>query len=166
MNPCDSAKDFPVDAPWQGVMLASEKSNAVIKSRITHPMRADSEARDLNPSDAHPVGTDDAGNSVPFLGLGSTGLIWAGGAVAAPDQSNDSRERRSREHRRYRQLEGRTLSMRGNSMHGNPETLKTPSLRGAGRSEKVICRTPEMYIFREPNGPIVPEKRANKAGPR
>ena len=62
--------------------------------------------------------------------------------------------------------ESETLRMRGNSLHGNRETLETPSPHGAGRSEKAICRTADMHVSRESDGPIVPEKRANKAGPR
>src|SRR5271166_4139587 len=62
--------------------------------------------------------------------------------------------------------ESETLRMRGNSMHGNRETLETPAPQGAGRSGKALCRTPDMHVFRESDGPIVPEKRANKAGPK
>jgi len=61
--------------------------------------------------------------------------------------------------------ESETLRMRGNSMHGNRETLETPAPQGAGRSEKAVCRTTDMHVSRESDGPIVPEKRANKAGP-
>ena len=61
--------------------------------------------------------------------------------------------------------ESETLRMRGNSMHGNRETLETPAPQGAGRSGKALCRTPDMHVFRESDGLIVPEKRANKAGP-
>ena len=61
--------------------------------------------------------------------------------------------------------ESGTLRMRGNSMHGNRETLETPAPQGAGRSEKAVCRTTDMHVSRESDGPIVPEKRANKAGP-
>jgi group II intron reverse transcriptase/maturase len=56
--------------------------------------------------------------------------------------------------------------MRGNSMHGNRETLETPTPQGAGRSGKAFCRTPDMHVSRESDGPIVPKKRANKAGPK
>ena len=62
--------------------------------------------------------------------------------------------------------ESKTLRMRGNSLHGNRETLETPSPQGEGRSEKAICRTSDMHVSRESDGPIVPEKRANKAGPK
>jgi hypothetical protein len=60
--------------------------------------------------------------------------------------------------------ESETLGMRGNSMHGNRETLGTPAPHGAGRSEKAFCRTADVHVSRESDGPIVPEKRANKAG--
>jgi hypothetical protein len=61
--------------------------------------------------------------------------------------------------------ESETLSMCGNSMHGNRETLETPAPDGGGgRSEKANGRTTDMYVFRESDGPIVPKKRANKAG--
>ena len=62
--------------------------------------------------------------------------------------------------------ESETLSMCGNSMHGNRETLETPAPQGAGRSGKALCRTPDMHVSRESDGPIVPQKRANKAGPK
>jgi hypothetical protein len=61
--------------------------------------------------------------------------------------------------------ESKTLRMRGNSLHGNRETLETPAPPGAGRSEKALCRTADMHVFRESDGPIVPEKREIKAGP-
>ena len=61
--------------------------------------------------------------------------------------------------------ESETLRMRGNSLHGNRETLETPSLEDSrGRSEKAYCHTSDMHVFRESDDPIVPEKRANKAG--
>ena len=62
--------------------------------------------------------------------------------------------------------ESETLRMCGNSMHGNRETLETPALQGAGRSGKALRHTPDMYVPRESDGPIVPEKRANNAGPK
>ena len=68
--------------------------------------------------------------------------------------------------------ESETLSMHGNSMHGNRETLETPTpgtarrvVGGGGRSEKAFCHTTGMHVSRESDGPIVPKKRANKAGP-
>jgi hypothetical protein len=60
--------------------------------------------------------------------------------------------------------ESETLRMRGNSMHGNRETLETPAPQGTGRFGKTFCRTPDMHVTRESDGPIVPEKRANNAG--
>ena len=61
--------------------------------------------------------------------------------------------------------ESETLCMHENSLYGNRETLETPSPRGAGRSEKAYRRTSDMHVSRESDGPIVPKKRANKAGP-
>ncbi len=61
--------------------------------------------------------------------------------------------------------ESETLSMRENSMHGNRETLETPPPQGGRRSEKANGRTADMHVSRESDGPIVPQKRANKAGP-
>jgi RNA-directed DNA polymerase len=61
--------------------------------------------------------------------------------------------------------ESKTLRMRGNSLRGNRETLETPVSQDAGRSEKA-SRTADMHVSRESDGPIVPEKRANKAGPK
>ena len=63
--------------------------------------------------------------------------------------------------------ESKTLCMRGNSLHGNRETLETPlSESDAGRFGKAHGRTPNMHVFRESDDSIVPEKRANKAGPK
>jgi hypothetical protein len=45
--------------------------------------------------------------------------------------------------------------MRENSLHGNRETLETPSCLHAGRSGKAYCRTPDMHVSRESDGPIV-----------
>jgi RNA-directed DNA polymerase len=62
--------------------------------------------------------------------------------------------------------ESKTPSMCGNSLRGNRETLETPLPDGGrGRSEKANGRTSDMDVSRESDGPIVPEKRANKAGP-
>jgi len=60
--------------------------------------------------------------------------------------------------------ESKTLSMRGNSMHGNRETLETSSPQKEERSEKALCRTSDIHVSRESDGSIVPEKQANKAG--
>ena len=63
--------------------------------------------------------------------------------------------------------ESKTLRMRGNSLHGNRETLETPSPKvGVGRSEKALGRTADMHVSRESDDSIVPEKRANNAGPK
>ena len=52
--------------------------------------------------------------------------------------------------------ESKTLRMRGNSLHGNRETLETPTLnRSAGRFGKAHGRTPNMYVSRESDGFIV-----------
>ena len=60
--------------------------------------------------------------------------------------------------------ESETLSMRGNSMHGNRETLEIPASQDAGRSEKANGRTSDMHVSRESDGPIVPQKWANNDG--
>jgi len=61
--------------------------------------------------------------------------------------------------------ESETLSMCGNSVRGNRETLEASSPNGGEeRSAKASCRTADMHATRESAGPIVPEKRANKAG--
>ena len=69
--------------------------------------------------------------------------------------------------------ESKTLRMRGNSLHGNRETLETPSSGNApracadgGRFEKAQGQTSDMHVTRESDDSIVPEKRANKAGPK
>ena len=63
--------------------------------------------------------------------------------------------------------ESETLRMRGNSLHGNRETLETPRLEcSRGRSEKAHGHTSDMHVSRESDDSIVPEKRANKAGPK
>jgi group II intron reverse transcriptase/maturase len=62
--------------------------------------------------------------------------------------------------------ESETLRMRGNSLHGNRETLEAPTLQcGGGRSEKAYGQTSNMHASRESDDLIVPEKRTNKAGP-
>ena len=60
--------------------------------------------------------------------------------------------------------ESETLSMCGNFMHGNRETLETSTPKGVGRSGKALGRTPDMHVSRESDDSIVPEKQANKAG--
>jgi RNA-directed DNA polymerase len=62
--------------------------------------------------------------------------------------------------------ESETLRMRGNSLHGNRETLEIPLSQDAGRSEKASCHTSDMHVSRESDGPIVPKKQVNKAGPQ
>ena len=62
--------------------------------------------------------------------------------------------------------ESKTLCMRGNSLHGNRETLEIPLPQGEGRFEKACCRTSDMHVSRESDGLVVPKKRANKAGPK
>ena len=62
--------------------------------------------------------------------------------------------------------ESETLSMCGNSMHGNRETLEAPLPDGGrGRSEKACCRTTDMYVSRESDGPIVPEEAGEQSRP-
>jgi len=61
--------------------------------------------------------------------------------------------------------ESQTLRMRGNSLHGNRETLETPTPEnGVGRSEKALGRTSDAHVSRESDDSIVPKKRANNAG--
>jgi RNA-directed DNA polymerase len=62
--------------------------------------------------------------------------------------------------------ESKTLRMRGNSLHGNREAQETPTLQDEGRSGKASCRTTDMHVSRESDDSIVPEKRANKTGPK
>ena len=58
-----------------------------------------------------------------------------------------------------------TLSMHGHSMHGNREIPELPTEKGfAGRSEKAIGRTSDMYGSGKSDRPIVPKKPANKGG--
>ena len=62
--------------------------------------------------------------------------------------------------------ESKTLCMRGSSMRENRETLQSPSPSGdMGRSEKPSGRTSDTHGCGESYNPIVPAKRANKAGP-
>ena len=60
--------------------------------------------------------------------------------------------------------ESETLSMCGNSKHGNRETLEVPASQDAGRSEKANGRTADMHASRESDDFIVPKKRANNDG--
>ncbi len=65
----------------------------------------------------------------------------------------------------FNAAESQTLSMRGNSMHGNRETLEVSTpYSGGERSAKAIGRTADMHVTRESDGLVVPRKRANKAG--
>ncbi len=62
--------------------------------------------------------------------------------------------------------ESETPSMCGNSLHGNRETPVISSTGGGGeRSDKAHRRSADMHVAGESDGLIVPEKRANKAGP-
>ena len=69
----------------------------------------------------------------------------------------------------YRKLsadaaESQTLSMCGNSMHGNRETLETPPPDGGGgRFGKALGQTPDMHVPRESDDSIVPKKRRSEA---
>ena len=61
--------------------------------------------------------------------------------------------------------ESETLGMRGNSLHGNRETPKTPTLgRQRGTVGEGQWPYVGMHVCGESDGPIVPKKRANKAG--
>jgi len=61
--------------------------------------------------------------------------------------------------------ESKTLSMCGNSMRGNRETLGISLPDGGGeRSEKAGGRTSDMHVPGESDSSIVPEKQTNKAG--
>src|SRR5512134_1409669 len=73
----------------------------------------------------------------------------------------------SREYREwlFDATESETPSTRGNSMHGNRETPQAPWPDGGrGRSAKAIGRTADMHAGGESDGPIVPQKPANKPG--
>ena len=59
--------------------------------------------------------------------------------------------------------ESETLSMRGNSEHGNRETSGVPSSDGGeGRSANAARNTAGTHAPEESDGLIVPQKRANK----
>jgi len=59
--------------------------------------------------------------------------------------------------------QSKTLSMCGNSLHGNREIQEAPAQDGsAGRPEKAECRTSGMYASGKSDGCIVPEKLSNK----
>ena len=59
--------------------------------------------------------------------------------------------------------QSKTLRMRGNSLHGNRETPRTPADEvSTGRSEKAIGRTSDMYVRGESDGSIVPKNLSNK----
>jgi len=56
-----------------------------------------------------------------------------------------------------------TLRMRGNSLHGNRETPRTPAAEvSAGRSEKAIGHTSDMYVRGESDGSVVPKNPSNE----
>ena len=60
--------------------------------------------------------------------------------------------------------EPKTRGMRGNSMLGSRETPATPPPDvGEGRSAKANRHAADVYVDGESDGPIIPEKRANKA---
>ena len=59
--------------------------------------------------------------------------------------------------------QSKTLRMRGNSLHGNRETPRTPAAEAsAGRSEKASGRTSDMHGRGESDGSIVPKNPSNK----
>jgi RNA-directed DNA polymerase len=61
--------------------------------------------------------------------------------------------------------ESETLSMRGRPVRENRETPEASSPDGGGeRSEKAASPTSGMHASGESDGPVVPTKRANKAG--
>ena len=55
--------------------------------------------------------------------------------------------------------------MRGNSLHGNRETLEALAML-ARTVREGICHTADTHVSRESDGPIAPKKQANKAGPK
>jgi RNA-directed DNA polymerase len=60
--------------------------------------------------------------------------------------------------------QSKTLSMCGNSVHGNREIPEVPArVVGAGRSEKAKCRTSDMDAFGKSDGCVVPEKPSNES---
>jgi hypothetical protein len=66
--------------------------------------------------------------------------------------------------------ESETLSMCGDSMRGNRETLGASPSKGVrwakcvgDRCEKVVGRTSGMHVLGESDGFTVPQKRANRA---
>src|SRR5262247_3261265 len=70
-----------------------------------------------------------------------------------------------RRERSFDTAESETLGMWGSSMRGNREALQTPTLDSrVGRSKKAKGRNVDMHVCGEPDGLIVPTKRANKAG--
>jgi len=59
--------------------------------------------------------------------------------------------------------QSKTLRMRGNSLHGNRETPRTPAAEvPAGRSEKAHGRRSDMHVHGESDGSVVPENLSNK----
>jgi len=59
--------------------------------------------------------------------------------------------------------QSKTLSMCGNSLHGNREIPEVPARDGeAGRPEKAQCRTSGMNASGKSDGCVVPEKLSNK----
>jgi RNA-directed DNA polymerase len=62
--------------------------------------------------------------------------------------------------------ESKTLSMRGNSLHGNREIQSAPTADGVmGRSGKVNSRNSDMYADGKSDDPIVPSRPPNNNGP-
>lgn len=60
-----------------------------------------------------------------------------------------------------------TLSMCGNSLHGNRESLEMPDgNQPTGGSGKANCRTPDIGISRQSDSSIVPKRQLNKAAAR
>jgi group II intron reverse transcriptase/maturase len=61
--------------------------------------------------------------------------------------------------------ESETTRTEGSFPHGSRETSATSASAEADRSEQAQCRTSDMYVAEESDGPIVPEKQANNVGP-